>query len=86
MGVVSKNGNVFQEKNWVGYLPTPYHHKPHQFQPFKKVLSHFPNTNSLLNLTPTKVPTTIEIPTHINPSPQTDLNPEYQNSPKPQNN
>ena len=40
MGVVSKIGRNFQEKNWVGYLPTPYHHKPHQYQPFKKVFRH----------------------------------------------
>lgn len=35
MGVVSKIGRNFQEKKWVGYLPTPYHNQPHQYQPFK---------------------------------------------------
>lgn len=39
MGVVSKNGNVFQEKIWVGYSPTPYHNQPHQNQPFEPLLT-----------------------------------------------
>ena len=87
--MVSKIGNIFQEKIWVGYSPTPYHNQPHKINP----LSHFqPTPTYLNNITPnpknlpTKTPTTIEISTFINPNPQTDPNPEHQNSPKPQNN
>ena len=69
MGVVSKIGKNLQEKIWVGYLPTPYHPKPHQYQPFKKVLSLSNLTNPAPNLTPTKIPTIIEISTHINLAP-----------------
>ena len=77
MGVVSKIGKNFQEKIWVGYSPTPYHNQPHQNQPFKKVLSHFQPTPTYLNniiphpkIAPTKIPTTIEIPTHISLNPK----------------
>lgn len=41
MGVVSKIGKNFQEKNWVGYLPTPYHNQSPQNQPFKPLPAHF---------------------------------------------
>lgn len=84
MGVVSKIGRNFQEKNWVGYLPTPYHPKPPQFQPFKKVLSHSNQPSLIPKITPTKIPTTIGIPTHINPNPkQTQIqNPKTPQNPK----
>ena len=85
MGVVSKNGNIFQEKIWVGYSPTPYHNQPHKINP----LSHFQPTPTYLNniITtpknlPTKTPTTIEISTFINPNPKQT---QTQNPKTPQN-
>ena len=63
MGVVSKIGRNFQEKKWVGYLPTPY-----------LVIPTLPATPPIHTQPPesppTKIPTTIEIPTHINPNPR----------------
>ena len=85
MGVVSKNGNIFQEKIWVGYLPTPYHPKPPQNQPFSPLPLPNPNpANTYItpkNL-PTKIPTTIEIPTFIRLTPKQT---QIQNIKTPQN-
>ena len=85
MGVVSKIGRKFQEKKWVGYLPTPYHPKLPQNQPFEPLPPTNPNPKTLIptpKISPTKIPTTIEIPTHINPNPRQT---QIQNIKTPQN-
>ena len=81
MGVVSKNGRNFQEKKWVGYSPTPYHNQPHKINP----LTHFQLPNQYIpnpQKSPHKTPTTIEIPTFINPNPKQT---QTQNTKTPQN-